>query len=227
MGRNLSTLSTLANYHVVKLLDIVTDDSSFLDVYQKVMQELGSHFGDIIAGNITDKNSNLSLACTVEDADFLAKGILDKLERHFNYVSFSCFWNRIFSPFDDNELEVSPIIRQYQEPKNGEIDYLVVIESISSSSCVIRTNLTNLLQELNPKQIFIVAPVMYYKVKENLRKSFEETIYNKFIFLYFALDDERPSQRECIPGITSSVYKKLYTPKIVKTRRANLISRRS
>ncbi len=42
-----------------------------------------------------------NLACTVEDADFLAKGILDCLENQLESVAFACFWNQRFSPFED------------------------------------------------------------------------------------------------------------------------------
>lgn len=64
------------------------------------MYEIGIHFGESILSEIGNRHCSLYLACTVEDADFLAKGILDRLEDRVESLAISCFWNERFSPFD-------------------------------------------------------------------------------------------------------------------------------
>lgn len=225
----------LINNNINNLLNILINKSISSDIYKSTMRNLGESFGNIIVNKIEQNNSTVSLACTVEDADFLAKGIIDVLENNNISVTFSCFWNQRFSPFDIDELKVAPIIKKYQEPTNSEIDYLIIVKSIISGACVVKTNLTNLIEKINPTHIFVVAPVIYSGAENSLKKHFLSEIYNKFEFLYFAQDNERTQQGEVIPGIGGSVYERLgfhgqeeknkYTPQVVKTRRANLVSR--
>jgi hypothetical protein len=176
-----------------------------------------------------------ALASTVEDADYLAKGVLSRLETHYHDISFACFWNQRFSPFDIPDLQVAPILKKYQEPTQAKINYLIIVKSIISGACVVKTNLTNLIQKIEPEQIFVVAPVIYQGAEEKLKAEFEEDIYQKFQFFYFARDDERKTSGEVIPGIGGMVYERLgfngqtdknkYIPEIVKTRRQKMLAR--
>ena len=105
---------------------------------------------------------------------------------------------------------------------------MVVVKSIISSSCVVKTQLTRLVGKINPEQIAIAAPVMYKDSIPNLRKEFPETIAQKFDFFTFAVDDERSANNEVIPGIGGMVYTRLgfgdmdsknsYMPQIVLDR---------
>jgi hypothetical protein len=163
----------------------------------------------------------------------LARGILNCLGNRLDKVAFAYFWNQRFSPFEVEELQVAPIIKKYQEPAEKRVNYLVVIKSIISGACVVRTNLVDLIQKIEPEKIFIVAPVIYYNAEEKLKNEFEKNIYDKFKFFYFAKDDERTSLGEVIPGIGGMVYERLgfqgqeekntYIPEIVKSRRAKLL----
>lgn len=215
-------------------LNILADKKNSPELYCQTMTQIGEKLGEKISNMIDDKQSNLYLACTVEDADFLAQGILSYLEGNFTSIGFACFWNKRFSPFDIPDLKVAPILRKYQENLLGNIDYLIIIKSIISGACVVKTNLVNLIQNINPNKIFIVAPVMYHTAEEKLRNEFEQEIYRKFEFIYFAQDDERTSEGEVIPGIGGSVYERLgfngqddknrYVPKIVRSRRSRLVN---
>ena len=227
------TYSELANTDIRHLLKTLADKSIKPDLYREAMYEIGIHFGKSILSKIDDKHCSLYLACTVEDADFLAKGILDCLEDRVEFLAMSCFWNERFSPFGIKDLKVAPIIKKYQEPSKKSINYLVVVKSIIRSACVVKTNLTNLIQKIEPEKIFIVAPVMYHTAEEKLKNEFESETYKKFQYFYFAKDDERTPEGEVIPGIGGIVYdrlgfdgqygKNLYIPKIVKSRRAKFI----
>ncbi len=225
--------SAFTNPKTEELLDKLVDRHSSPETYRAVMAEIGQWLGDILLAQIEDEQSEVYVACTVEDADFLAQGILSRLESKLNNVAFACFWNQRFSPFELEDLGIAPIIKKYQEPSSKTIKHLIVIKSIISGACVVRTNLTNLVQKLEPEHIWIVAPVIYSQSEEKLKASFNPEIYNKFRFLYLAKDDQRTSEGEVIPGIGGMIYDRLgfrdqeskneYVPEIVKNRRDRLV----
>jgi hypothetical protein len=227
------TYSALINPGIRELLDELIDPATAPALYQETMMKLGMSFGDIILHQIANELTSVYLASTVEDADFLAKGMLDRLETQLKSLRFACFWNQRLSPFGISDLQVSPILRKYQEPTTSKTNTLIVVKSIISSACVVKTNLIELIQSIEPEKIYIVAPVMHTQAQENLKQAFTLEIYNKFEFLYFAQDDERTPNGEVIPGIGGSVYSRLgfddqdiknqYIPKIVKSRRAKLV----
>ncbi|MBE9189381.1 hypothetical protein IQ230_03175 [Gloeocapsopsis crepidinum LEGE 06123] len=222
------TYSEFANESIKVLLNTLADESSAPELYRTTMVKLGMALGDVILAQISHEQCNVYLACTVEDADFLAKGMLLRLEKQLPNVAFACFWNQRFSPFEVEDITVAPILRKYQEPSSA-VNYLIIVKSIISGACVVKTNLINLIQNIKPENIFIVAPVIYHKAEEKLRNAFEQSTYDKFRFFYFAKDNQRTSKGEVIPGIGGSVYERLgfqgqddknrHTPEIVKSRR--------
>ncbi|MEM8723362.1 MAG: hypothetical protein AAGE84_29435 [Cyanobacteria bacterium P01_G01_bin.39] len=222
---------------VKQLLDNLADPKTPPDVYQEVMKTLGNKFGQTIADRcLENSETKVHLACTVEDADYLARGIVETLEESSSNVSFSCFWNKRFSPFGQKDLKISPILKQYQEPiEDDKVHSLIIVKSIISGACVVRTNLTNLIQKIEPEKILIVAPVIYKGAEDRLQSSFKPSIYEKFEFFYFAEDDERTDEGIVMPGIGGDVYQRLgfkdqddknrTTPQIVRERRNQLLAR--
>ena len=124
------------------------------------------------------------------------------------------------------KIEISPIIKAYEEPI-AKCRLLVIVKSIISSSCVVKTQLTRLIDRIHPEMIVIMAPVMYKDAQPNLLKEFPEEISNKFHFLQFAVDEDRQGN-EVIPGIGGMVYPRLglgdinkknqYIPHMVRMR---------
>jgi len=231
MTRRYSEFTSKETKH---LLDRIADRSTSPDDYKQVMLALGRNLGAVLLSKIDPQRSRVYLAATVEDADFLAQGILERLEVKVSRLSFACFWNQR-EVFDDLNLSVAPILRKYQEPTD-DIDYLIVVKSVISGACIVRTNLENLIQKIDPQEIFIVAPVIYYQAKQSLAESFDRDIVDKFQFFYFAEDDDRNEQGELIPGIGGSIYHRLgfagqdeknqYLPQLVKTRRDRIVKQR-
>jgi hypothetical protein len=227
------TFSAFTNQTTEALLDKLVDRHSSPEAYGAAMTDLGKTLGDILLTQIRDEYSDVYLACTVEDADFLAQGILSRLESKLNNVAFACFWNQRFSPFEIEDLGIAPIIKKYQEPSSKTIQHLIVVKSIISGACVVRTNLTNLIHKLDPEKIWIVAPVVYNQAEEKLKSSFEPEIYSKFNFLYLAKDDQRTAEGEVVPGIGGMIYERLgflnqkskneYVPEIVRNRRTRFV----
>lgn len=216
--------------------DLVKDNLSTLintttnvDAYSYALYQLGKELGNVLATQIENREENICVACTVEDADFLAKGIIDSLSLNFSNVSLACFWNH-----RQQKLSIAPIIKKYKEPASNNAEILVVVKSVISGACVVKTNLTNLIQEVIPKEIFVVSPVMYVNASSKLNSEFPDDISEKFKYVYFAIDNEKSSDGNLIPGIGGNVYKRLgfesqedknkFTPKLVKKRRALLIS---
>ena len=228
--------SAFANDDAKRLLKVIADKSTAPKAYKQTMIHLGQYLGAaMLEGMVDSHNMDAYLVATVEDADFLALGVLQTLETQLNSLGFACFWNERKSLFNLSALAVSPILKQYQEPAE-RVDYLILVKSIISSGCVVRTNLQNLIQRIQPSQIFIAAPVMYYNAEESLRQSFNPDIANKFQFYYLAQDQQRTDEGEILPGIGGMVYDRLgfrgqaeknrYTPNIVKQRRQKILQRR-
>ena len=225
--------SHFANEKAKLLLDTLANKSIEPESYQKTIFNLGTHLGNVILTAIPNQQCTVYLACTVEDADFLARGILSRLEENLKSVALACFWNKRFSPFEIDDLKIAPILKKYQEPTEKKVNYLVVVKSIISGACVVRTNLNDLIQKIEPEKIFIAAPVIYHTAEEKLKSQFEKDVSDKFQFFYFAEDNERTSEGEVIPGIGGTIYDRLgfkgqddknsYVPEIVKKRRSQLI----
>jgi hypothetical protein len=225
--------SAFANPDIRSLLNQLIDRSTVPELYQQTMIQLGVNLGNVILDQM-DYSASVYLASTVEDADFLSREILERLEAKLKSVAFACFWNQRFSPFEVEDLQVAPILRKYQEPSDKKVNYLVVVKSIISGACVVRTNLIELIQTIEPEKILIVAPVIHSQSEEKLKRDFDPSIYDKFQFIYFAQDDERTVEGEIVPGIGGMVYGRLgftdqetknrYTPQLIKARRVKLVA---
>lgn len=217
------------NEGIVSLLNKLVNKATESKEYAQTMYELGERFGDLILKKFADPSDKIALACTVEDADYLGKGIIDVLERNDRKVLLTVFWNKRLAPNKENNLSIAPIIKEFHEEGYKDVPILVIIKSIISSSCVVRTNLTKLFEESNPEQILVVAPVLLRGAIKSLESEFDDDISKKFDYLYFAEDDQTTQDGLVDPGIGGDVYKRLgfvgqnarnrFIPSIVKERR--------
>lgn len=193
--------------------------------YREAFLTIGKELGRVILHKLPDnyKVSTL-LACASEDADWLAKGVMDGLES--DNLPIAVFWTKRFHL---GNVDISPIIKSYQDEVEGTCETLIIVKSIISSSCVVKTQLLRLISRFTTKQIFIVAPVMYKDAEKNLIHEFPKDISEKFSFITFAIDDEI-KENVIIPGIGGWVYPRLgfeneeiknrYIPHIVLERMA-------
>lgn len=210
---------------IKRLLEQLIDLSLPPKQYAMVMYELGYAFGPLIEQRLK-KPTSLTIACTVEDADHLAAGMVNYLEKNDNKVYLNVFWNKRFNP---GGISVAPIVKQYQDKGSTYTNTLVILKSIISSSCVVRTNLTRLFEEFVPDQILVVAPVLWKGSLQNLESEFSPSISRKFEYLYFAEDETRTKDGIILPGIGGDIYQRLgfagqddknrFIPNIVKDRR--------
>ncbi|MBQ0047151.1 MAG: hypothetical protein KBT33_06510 [Prevotellaceae bacterium] len=190
-------------------LNMLADKNTKVEDYRKAFDNLGRELGVLLASDSADVAADeIMLVCASEDADWLAKGVENGLGK--GKTPLSVFWSTRSVVYNDEgeKLEISPIVKSYEEPvKNCRL--LIVVKSIISSSCVVKTQLTRLMGKFNPERIVILAPVMYKDGMPNLMKEFPKAVSNRFEFLTFAVDEDRTPAGEVIPGIGGMVYPRL------------------
>lgn len=198
--------------------------------YREMMRKLGTHLADSILPQLrSEPFKDICVICTVEDADFLARGVIEELESDGfpNNTRMICMWNhRVKS----EGVSISPVLRTYEEDFDKNDTVFIIVKSIISGACVVKTNLTKAITSANPKRVFVVAPVMLEGAENRLSREFPAGISEKFEFVHFATDTEKSSDgEEVVPGVGGSVYELLglgdanaknrYVPEIVRERR--------
>jgi hypothetical protein len=174
--------------------------------YQTAMRLLGLMLGDVLSPLIPHLARCLVVS-TAEDADYLSRGVLDGL-KSCHITKTAVFWNNHY-PLD-NGVSVAPIVHKFLEPGYEKSSQLVVVKSIISGSCVVRTNLLEVIEQVKAQTIYIVSPVMHKNSEASLKSEFPSRISKKFKFVYFAQDAVKDkSSGEVIPGIGGEVYGKL------------------
>lgn len=222
--------TSLASEHDRRSLDLLSDVSTSVCVYRDAMRDLGKTLGESIVSKIRGESpSQICLVCTVEDADSLGVGLLSALSEEGlgDRVRLVCFWNQRIELGDES---VAPIVKEYREPCEVDGSILIVLKSIIASSCVVRTNLSNMIGQSSPKRIFVAAPVMLCGAEERLSREFLPEVSAKFEYHTLAVDDEVGANKWVIPGVGGDVYTRLgfngaeaknrYVPRLVKERRS-------
>lgn len=189
-------------------------------LYSDVMHRLGTILGDRLSAAIPATDRCL-LASTAEDADFLTKGIYDSLSAN-HQTKAAVFWNNHYNVPGGS---IAPVVHKFLEPGYQYANVLVIAKAVISGSCVVRTNILELIEDLDVKQIFIVSPVMHADSERLLKEEFPEEIANKFEFIVLAIDETKV-KGEVVPGIGGEIYGLLglgdqpartgYMPKLVK-----------
>ncbi|WP_429060214.1 hypothetical protein [Aeromonas veronii] len=218
-GRKYSDFANdIAKSALNKLLDPMGEASG----YRCAMVELGEVLGEALNKVIGSKEACLVVS-TAEDADFLSKGVIDTLSSHDHDTRMAVFWNNHYSIPNGS---IAPIVNRYIQPGYENADALVVVKSVISGSCVVRTNILALIDQVKTKKIYILSPVMHINSKDALSSEFPEEISEKFEFIYFAEDEKKSSDGEVVPGIGGQIYERLdikdqpaktgYVPELVK-----------
>lgn len=190
-------------------LETLADKTTGVEEYRKAFRILGEELGKLLASEYkaTDAEHTM-LVCASEDADWLATGVESGFGR--GDLKKSVYWSSrevVYTNADGSKVEISPIEKAYEEPID-DCQLLIIVKSIISTSCVVKTQLTRLIGKISPKQIAILAPVMYKDGIPNLMREFPKEINRKFHFVTFAIDDEHEGS-EVLPGIGGMVYSRL------------------
>ncbi len=225
------TYSEVVTPQVIDYLDTLLASKGDTGRYRQAMYRLGGALGEQLSSSLASLSS-ICVVSTAEDADYLTRGLLEVLDRLPDLnVALVCFWHDRWKVGTEG-ISVAPITRRYVEPKSkGRVDAVVVLKSIIATSCVVRTDLTEILASTQPDHIFIVAPVAYARSRTSLESEFGPDISEKFDYLYFAEDSEMDSSGTVLPGIGGNVYELLgvqpdrersYGPNLIKERRQRL-----
>lgn len=211
--------------NVIRDMQTLSKPNVSVDEYRDAFYRLGRTLGEILNRKTGGEYGQTMLACASEDADWLAHGVLDTLSQHD--VSLAVFWNGRLTLDAKTHLEYSPIIKSYIEPIN-KCRTLIMVKSIISTSCVVKTQLTRLIYDIEPQKIYIVAPVMYKDAEKSLRQEFPLSVGEKFEFVTLAIDTVKDLNHNIVPGVGGLVYPKLglgdsseknrYMPNLVKAR---------
>ncbi|UNW04299.1 MULTISPECIES: hypothetical protein [Acinetobacter] len=196
--------NSLAKDHLQGLLDSKNNPSD----YRVHMEELGKLLAESLVPKLRQSNKCLVIS-TAEDADFLQAGVKSVLNQNQIANKLAVFWNNHYQlPSKDS---VAPIVHKFIEPGFEQADNVIIVKSVMSGSCVVRTNLIAMLNQIkNAKQIFIVSPVIHKNSEKSLIKEFPFEISSKFHFVYFAKDSQKDKNSgEVIPGIGGQVYELL------------------
>ena len=187
--------------HLEQLL--VAARSSAPNDYRESMRQLGLDLGARLKMH-APSDGDILFVTTVEDADYLARGVMDALQAGDRLKVF-CYWNERNSARD-----VAPIISKYEETLDEpRVAAVVVVKSIISGACVVRTNLTEALDKLHHAvPVFVVAPVMHVHAKKKLRREFPSGVSDRFNYVFCALDREKEGEN-IRPGVGGSVYELL------------------
>jgi hypothetical protein len=204
MSINNRAYSRYANEVAIEALNNLLRFTSAPSEYRETMTNIGHYLGEILDQQIPSSSKCL-VASTAEDADFLSKGVIDALSCHHNTLA-AVFWNNHYSI---PGASVAPVVHKFLQPGFEAADSLVVVKSVISGSCVVRTNILALIERLNVKKIYIVAPVMHIKAEQALRSEFPDEVSKLFEFVYLAQDSVRDESGEVKPGIGGQIYQLL------------------
>jgi hypothetical protein len=186
--------------------------------YRAAMKDLGRYLGDHLKTQLG--RGKFAVVTTPEDADFLTTGLLERVPRE--RALLACFWTQRLEKQD-----VASVVQEFIQPLPRTLPSVVIVKSIISSGCIVRTNLEKFLTLARPERIFITAPVMLKGADETLRGEFSPEVARRFEFVTFAVDARRDSKtREVVPGIGGWVEERLglkgksprFAPALVRER---------
>lgn len=209
-------------------LAVVQSKSTSVLGYRDAMRQLGAYLGTALVGSAIRKGEVVCLGMTVEDADFLGTGALKSLEQAGVKVSIACLWNDRGNAFDLDWADMAPVVQEYREPVPAKVDHLVVLKSVISGACVVRSNLEHLFDDIQPARVHIASPVMLEGAELRLERGFSKELAGKFEYWTFEIDTVRTAEGEIIPGIGGEIYDRLglgtqqsknaFVPELVKQR---------
>ncbi len=207
--RSYSKLIAHAGSDTRAVLDSLADATLDPQAYGAAMERIGRELGELFAAQCEVEGRSVYLALTVEDADFLAAGIADALTASGAEVGVACFWNVRQKRAGIPWLDIATIADEYAEPVPDGLDHLIVVKSIISGACVVKTNLAHLLARAEPARIHVMAPVLLEGAEERLAAEFEPEVAERFEYWVFATDSEKDQMGNVLPGIGGEIYSRL------------------
>lgn len=200
--------SDIASEDAKQHLNNLLNNTHNVEAYRESMVALGGLLVSSFVENLNNQDECL-LVSTAEDADYLLKGVADLLRSRSLTTKLAVFWNNHYQ-VPGTQQSVAPIVQKFIEPGADRVKNIIIVKSVMSGSCVVRTNMLSLLSQVKTAEnIFILAPVVHANSEQSLKKEFPAEISEKFNFVYFAKDEEKAEDGEVIPGIGGQIYELL------------------
>ncbi len=188
--------------HFAELLTAAEEQAT--EAYRAAMRRVGRDLGAQLEPALP-RDGQILLVTTVEDADYLGRGVIEAMVEGKHAVRVFCYWNS-----RNKTRDTAPIISRYEEPLDErDVRAVVVVKSIISGACVVRTNLIEALSKLrHDVPVFVVAPAMHVEAKKKLRREFAPSVADRFQYVFCAVDREKDGEN-IRPGVGGSVYELL------------------
>lgn len=180
---------------------------------------LGIGIGCVLKNQLSHiPTDEIMLVSLPDEIDYIGKGIELGLGRT---LPISVYWLSVcFFGYDSiypdecvGETVIAPIIKSYEEPIE-KCDTLIIAMATLSSSLIIKTLLTRLVDKLQPRRIIIATPMMYKRVQSDLMDSFPSKIVEKIEFISSTMN-ENDDVDDTYSRINNS---RTYMPSIIKDR---------
>lgn len=188
-------------------LEQLIDLDTSAEEYRAAMKLLGHGLGELLS-SYKNNEAPFFLVSTAEDTDYLAQGVAETLANHHLESKRVVFWNNHYQ-LPTNNQSIAPIVHSFYEQGYEQAKTMIVVKSVISGSCVVRTNINALFEKINPKKVYIVSPVMHIDAEKKLCEEFPDNVSSTFNFIYFALDKIKQEDGEVVPGIGGQVYQRL------------------
>lgn len=202
--------------------------------YQEHLQELGQELAHSLLPSLESNPTELvCVVCAVEDADFLARGVVAALAAAGwkDKTRFMCMWNTRATMGEDAIPELAPIFRVYAEDVRPDKTTFVVVTRLDTGGAILRTNLTRALSrppntpQMRPARVVIAAPRMLAGANDTLAREFPADLVERMEHLHFvATSDENDAHAQERSGALFLVFDASYpknrcVPAIVRQRR--------
>ena len=221
MARVFQNLNFENENKVKSSLKALADKNTNVDDYRHAFYLLGVCLGELLKKEGKVSENNCHLVCASEDADWLAQGVLEGAS--IMGADLSVYWSSRHVISTTPKIEITPITREYNsklEPR----DFLIVVKSIISTSCVVKTQISHIFDNISPKHVYVIAPVMFKDAENSLKNEFPQNISDLFKFYTFAIDSDSDENGVISPGVGGMVYPRLgvdkntYIPSIIRMR---------
>lgn len=137
-------------------------------------------------------NAKCLLVSSAEDADYLGKGVWETLNQTHR-VKTAVFWNHYYRL--QNGVSVAPVVHKFLEQGYQQTNELVVVKPVASGSCLLRTHILEVIEQVQVKHIYILSPVMFSQSERALRKELPDRISRKFRFLTLLCDPPQEGEK--------------------------------
>lgn len=206
MARQFTELAREIGDEALRPLDMLLDKAAASRGYRTAMYALGKALGLVFCKYQTVADRSVYIGTPAEDADYLARGMIDTLVDAGAEVRFACYWT---APRKDGPLAFTkaPLItREYKDPFPEYIDHLIAIRSSIARAYTAKFSLDYFADDANYCRSHIIAPVMWSSAWHDITENSNLDKQAPMVWT-FALDEDEGDDLNA--GVGGDVYRRL------------------